>query len=105
MFDAAYSGLATGIVSGATNTFMLGTPFPNPSSGSIQIPITNDHSQPVWMEVYDMLGNTVREKQETELTPGNQLLTVDASKWNTGVYFCRLTTNEHSQTYRLVVQH
>lgn len=82
--------------------------FPNPAHGNVTIEYEVHYSSRVTLALYDIQGRLIRRLIDTTLQPGKY-----SSYWDRkdkcgrripcGVYFCRLTTNEHSCINRITV--
>jgi uncharacterized delta-60 repeat protein len=76
-----------------------GAPFPNPTGGTVRIPLGRATSD-VRVETFDVLGRRVLP---TERVPaGTPTATVDLETLPAGVYLVRLTDGRASQTHRVV---
>lgn len=71
---------------------------PNPARSRFILQLPNGVGN-VKLEVYDVLGKNVLTKMVHTLST-----TVDVSKWNSGVYLVRVTSDHSSQTKRFVKQ-
>lgn len=76
--------------------FVLNQNYPNPFN-----PITNiEYSIPlvsqVTIKVYDILGNEIETLVNEEKSPGNYVVSFDASKLSSGVYFYKLQAGNSS---------
>ncbi|MBA6151285.1 T9SS type A sorting domain-containing protein [Gelidibacter maritimus] len=71
---------------------------PNPGLSKFELRLPSGVSN-VKLQVYDVLGKNIFSKILTTLST-----TVDVSKWNSGVYLVRVTSNNGSQTKRFVKQ-
>ena len=68
--------------------------FPNPSNNSWSI---NASEQITSIQLFDVLGKSI-----LTVSGNANIVTVDGSSLNTGLYFAKVTTNSGSQTLRLV---
>ncbi len=70
---------------------------PNPSSSfiSLQLPKNMNQGQ---ISVYDMLGKKLYSQEFT--TEGSH--SIDISKWNSGIYFLKVSSGERVQTERFI---
>lgn len=82
--------------------FAIG-PYPNPVQGEASLDLTAQSTQPVTIEVYNALGKRVyrNERQLQERTPVT--LSVDASRWSSGMYFLRVRGEEFTETRKMIV--
>ncbi len=72
--------------------------YPNPSVNLLNISLSK-FSQNVTLEVFNVLGKRVLSKEISSLKPS-----IDISKWSSGVYLVRLTSDSVTQTKRFVKQ-
>ncbi|MCD2259943.1 T9SS type A sorting domain-containing protein [Psychroserpens luteolus] len=72
---------------------------PNPASLNLNIEIPGSVENAT-LRVFDLLGKKVIEKEIS----GIQNLSIDVSKWNTGVYIVRVTSDDVTQTKRFIKQ-
>jgi hypothetical protein len=105
MFDAEYAGLATGITPGPVSENLIRTPYPNPASDYVEIPLTLDKQQDVHIRMYDMLGKEVMPAEKIAFASGNQSLKEDLSSLPGGIYFLSVAAGVQSKTFRIVVNH
>ena len=73
--------------------------FPNPSSGVINIQLTN-YDASTSFEVLDITGRAIIANSYFE----NQIATVDLSNFADGVYYFRITQNSEIRTFSVVLQ-
>lgn len=71
---------------------------PNPATSRLNVYLPQN-SINATIAVYDVLGKRVYSNQLDALTS-----TIDVSKWNTGVYLVRISTDNSTQTKRFVKQ-
>ena len=81
---------------------------PNPAVSviSLQSPVFRRQSaagsqQPATIEIFDLNGRKLLEKQ---IPKGTEEMTVDVSRLKSGVYFCRVQTENGSVTKKLIIQ-
>jgi hypothetical protein len=106
-FDSVYKWIGFPTSVRQTNTivqnFQLEQNYPNPFNPStaikFQIPSAND----VTLKVYDILGREVRTLVNESLQAGSYETTFDATGLASGVYLCRLTSRDFSETKKLVL--
>jgi hypothetical protein len=68
----------------------------NPSSSKLILSLPNSETN---LDVFDVLGKKILTKQLSGFTSS-----IDVSKWNSGVYLVRVTSNDRIQTKRFVKQ-
>jgi len=87
--------------------FSLEQNYPNPFNPTTKIRFT----LPLWrgeggrnlkLIVYDILGKEIQTLVNENLSAGIYEVTFDASKLNSGIYFYRLTTDNFSETKRMI---
>ncbi len=69
--------------------FALGAPYPNPSAGSVTVPLTLGRAAEARVVVFDMLGRRVAVLAEGLLGAGRHALTLEAAGLPAGVYLVR----------------
>ena len=74
--------------------------YPNPSSGTIHLHITNDVGLNASIALVDLLGNTVKT---FEKTTNNMLL--NCEELPNGVYFIQLQNAEFDTSLKLILNH
>jgi len=72
---------------------------PNPASLNLNIEIPSSIENAT-LRVYDLLGKKVLETEMSEL----QFISIDVSKWNTGIYIVRVSSDDVTQTKRFIKQ-
>lgn len=71
---------------------------PNPGRSKFELQLPNGVNN-VKLQVFDVLGKNVLTKTVSTLST-----TIDVSKWNSGVYLVRVTSDNGSQTKRFIKQ-
>lgn len=104
-YDLQYHGFET---KGASmQSFTLSNPevalndfkiSPNPAKSKVTISLPNGATN-VKLDVFDVLGKKVMTRNLSSLNS-----TFDVSKWNTGIYLMRITSDNGTQTKRFVKQ-
>lgn len=79
----------------ALNDFKIS---PNPAKSKVTISLPNGATN-VKLDVFDVLGKKVMSKNLSSLNS-----TFDVSKWNSGIYLMRITSDNGTQTKRFVKQ-
>ncbi len=93
------NGMKMGTLNVVTNNFEFKSPasevriFPNPSSGILNIDCGIDTKECVKLEIFDICGKMVLERNTFRAGPGFQ---VDVSRFNDGVYFLKLSSKDVS---------
>jgi hypothetical protein len=78
------------------------TYYPNPFINFTNIHFTLSESSLVKVVITDVLGKTVEVLCDENLQAGKQHLKWEASKYNSGIYFCRINVNGSQVTHKLV---
>lgn len=84
------------------NTFVLNQNTPNPFSGSTAISFRSANKGSYELKVYNILGEVVYNKTVSAV-PGENKVTVDASRLPIGVYSYSLSNGHQTLTKRMVV--
>jgi hypothetical protein len=74
-------------------------PFNSATTISYQLPISSN----VKLEVFDVLGRKVATLVDSRQQAANRSVIWDASDFSSGLYFCKLTAGEFSQTRRMML--
>jgi hypothetical protein len=85
--------------------YSLNQNFPNPFNGTTSITLDIASRGNVTLRIYDVLGRTVETLVDEVKAAGPYSVQFDGSRFASGVYFCRLTTNNFTQTRKLVLMH
>lgn len=84
--------------------FSLSAPWPNPTSGRIQIPLVIDTGGTVTYRVMDLVGRELHSGQWTSLRPGTTEVSLDLTPFHRGVYTLFVEHQGRSRTVRLIRQ-
>lgn len=85
------------------NSFELGSPYPNPFNGSVQIPFELSHEASVTLSIYNLLGQRVATLLDNQkLQAGSQKLLWNAANEPSGLYLARLESGDLTQTAKLL---
>ncbi len=90
-------------ISGIPEEFILLQNFPNPFNPSTTIFYGLPNDSPVEIKIFDILGNTVMVNNVEWQTAGYHKLEFNGSGINSGVYFCRITACNSSDTKKLIL--
>lgn len=74
--------------------------YPTPASSELNIAISNYKTTPVSVEIVDMHGRVVLNKQITQL---NATVRLDVSTLNNGMYFARISNRNGSKTVKFEI--
>jgi hypothetical protein len=83
--------------------FALERNYPNPFNPSTNIGFQISDYGLVTLRVYDVLGREVRTLVNERLQPGSYETTFDATGLPSGVYFCKLKTDGHISTKKMIL--
>jgi photosystem II stability/assembly factor-like uncharacterized protein len=75
--------------------------FPNPAKDKLQVAGCGLQVEDVTIELYDLNGRKLIEKQ---IPAGSEIVEVDVSSLQSGIYFCRLISEKFSITKKLIIQ-
>ncbi len=87
----------------AAGAFALGAPYPNPSAGSVVVPLSLGRAAEARVVVYDVLGRQVATLAEGLLEAGAHTLTLEAARLPAGVYLVRAASEEFTTSQRITV--
>jgi hypothetical protein len=87
---------------GATS---VAAPYPNPTTGTLTIPLALSSPTAVQVRVVDLLGRTVAMRDDGILTAGTHELGVDLSQVAAGVYVVQVTAGGTRHARRVFVTH
>jgi Cu/Zn superoxide dismutase len=97
--SVCFPGTTTGIEEKALpKSFAV---YPNPSSGIVNVQIESSTSVPVQILVYDMLGKEV-SAQMNKLNAGSNLLNLNISNLENGIYFIRIQSDKQVITQKII---
>ncbi|MBK9731504.1 MAG: T9SS type A sorting domain-containing protein [Chitinophagaceae bacterium] len=79
---------------------------PNPAGDLVQLSIDNNESVTGTLQVFDVSGKLMETISAVDFTNGNSI-TLNTSTWNSGIYFCKITSAENNllKPVKLLVQH
>lgn len=76
--------------------------YPNPFDGGFDLDYTLSAVSPVDISVYTLDGTLISRISEPAQAAGTYHKYLDASTWTAGIYFCRITTGNGSETLKLI---
>ena len=85
------------------NGFSLKQNYPNPFNPSTKIMFDLPIGNKVSLAVYDISGRLISKVIDEYRTAGTHTVTFDASKLGSGVYFYRITTNNYSDSKKMIL--
>ena len=81
----------------------LGQNYPNPFNRTTDISYQLAKESDVKFIVRDLTGRIVAEKSEGSLSAGKHLITIDASSFESGIYFYTINAGNFQETKRMTV--
>lgn len=81
--------------------YSLNQNFPNPFNPKTTITYSLKNDANVVLQIYDILGKSVATLVNERLQRGKHTAFFDASKLSSGMYFCKLTTEEFSKVIKM----
>ncbi len=101
LFNAEY--LIAGVEDNISETYRL-VITPNPTSNYIDLNLTMNNAAPINIAIYDITSNNIALLYSGFLEIGNHNFHWDTKSVPSGNYFCKITSNTFSQTYKIMVQ-
>ena len=90
---------------GAPESFSLGSPYPNPTSGSLTIPFSLSNAESITLEIYDIQGRSISAPFSRTIAQGHHKLDISLGAMSPGIYAFRLyTSNEYESGTFIKVQ-
>jgi hypothetical protein len=77
--------------------------YPNPFNPVTAIQLNLPKSSFVSVKIYDLLGREIKTLADGRIAEGEHLFQWDASDLPSGIYFCRLRTDNYIETRKLVL--
>ncbi len=77
--------------------------FPNPCNENATLSFFLRNESEIEVSVYDLSGKLIHTKNKGKSKPGKQVLQLNTSQWNSGIYFCRINAGNNFSTYKLSV--
>jgi hypothetical protein len=78
----------------------VGRPYPSPTRGDVEIPVTVLDPSRVTVTLYDVLGRRVRRTRSRAVEAGTRPVTLDLHGLASGTYFARVVTHRRRDGYR-----
>jgi hypothetical protein len=96
---------ATGIESDVANpkSYFLLSNYPNPFNSSTTIRLSMAESGSVKLNIYNSLGVKIQSLFSGNLDTGEHLISWNASRFPSGIYFVKAETNGHSENIKIVL--
>ncbi len=89
----------------ASEAFSLGEPYPNPSRGSVVVPLVLGTATEARVVVFDVLGRRVAVLHDGPVAAGTHRLVLDTAGLPAGVYVVRATTETLTTSRQITVVH
>jgi hypothetical protein len=87
---------------GQPGEFRLEQNYPNPFNPSTTIEFRIQNSEPINLQVYDILGRQVAVLVNEVKGPGTYRVSFDGTRVSSGVYYCRMTSGRYAQTRKML---
>ncbi len=84
-------------------TYSLMQNYPNPFNPTTVIRYSLPSSQQVKLEIYNMLGQLVETLVNKQQPTGSYAVNFDADRFNSGMYFYRLTAGNYTKTMKMLL--
>jgi hypothetical protein len=97
------TGLEDEIDAGIPGNFNLSQNYPNPFNPTTTIDYEVAKNSVVKIELYDLLGQKIRELVNQRQAPGKYQVKLDASDLSTGVYFYKMQAGNFVQTHKMLL--
>lgn len=88
---------------GAPSELRLRKTFPNPATGHVTVRYETPTAAPVRMDLYNVLGQRVRQVQRGEVSAGRHESQLDVGSLASGVYFLRIVHESGTATQRMTI--
>jgi hypothetical protein len=100
-----FEGLPNGvqIQNGIVKNFEINQNYPNPFNPNTKIQFFIPKTANTQLVVFDILGNEVEKLIDRRLSSGNYFVDWNAGKYSSGTYFYRLTTEDLSETKKMIL--
>lgn len=85
-------------------TLSLNKIYPNPANAITVIPIVNNKTQEVHIELIDMRGAKAKTIYNGLIFPGEQNFFIDASQFSSGMYNVVIESEEFKQVQKLIIE-
>ena len=83
--------------------YVLSQNYPNPFNPVTTISYSLPKSSFVYLNIYDVLGREIAAVINEQKPAGTYQVSVDGSKWASGVYFYRLTADNYNEMKKLIL--
>jgi hypothetical protein len=93
-------------VNDIVNYVSLGTPYPNPASSSITLPVTMKESAPLNVSLSNVMGQTVATQRFAEVgAKQSKNVTFNTASLPAGIYIITVEVNGEHMSNRVAVTH
>ncbi|MCF7803311.1 MAG: T9SS type A sorting domain-containing protein [Candidatus Marinimicrobia bacterium] len=99
----ATTGIQDNKSNGTPETYRLMQNYPNPFNARTALEYTLPKESDVTLRVYDLRGQVVYQRNPGQQQAGTHRITVNASDWASGIYFCVLSANNFQQRIKMVL--
>ena len=103
LFELEFESFATSVHELSNSFFALSQNSPNPFNGTTEISYNLQTAGNVSFRVMDITGKVVENRAAERVSAGKHNITVDASNYNSGIYFYTLTVDGESLTKKMLV--
>jgi hypothetical protein len=83
--------------------FSLSQNYPNPFNPSTKISFAIPKSSIVRIAIFDITGKEIEVLVNEQIQPGTYETTWNASAFSSGLYFCRMTTGNYTETKKMLL--
>ncbi len=101
--DQVTTGVRENPAAKVPTSFALSQNYPNPFNPSTQINYSIPKNSLVTLKIYNVLGQEVATIFSGQQKAGNYIVTFDASKYASGVYFYRIQAGTFSSTKKMIL--
>ncbi|MCE1166398.1 MAG: T9SS type A sorting domain-containing protein [Bacteroidetes bacterium] len=86
----------------AVSDFMLYQNYPNPFNPTTNIIFDVKDNSPIMLSVFDICGKEITVIAKGNYKPGHYEIRWDASKNTSGIYFCRFSAGNYTETRKMI---
>ncbi len=87
-----------------TSGMIVSQIYPNPASGNCNLEVQLNSETSVSVEIFNLTGQKVVEMPAVAMQKGHNQLNMNVSAFSPGIYFCKVSAGEFSDTQRLIVK-
>lgn len=100
-FHDSFNTISTGIFSFTHTEFSV---FPNPFQSATTLEFNLSKVKNVFIKIYDLSGRIVLEIPTKTFQPGKNIISIDLTEENRGIYFCQIGSIDENTTVKFVKQ-